>query len=95
MFAAAVKLKQIGMNISFHELQMYSCLPKMPGREFASGQRFILFFGVSKKTVCTFGQRARYSNNIPKLIRFGNERIHVAGMKRGRILFFQGYFIAP
>ena len=30
---------------------MCSCLPKVPRREFTSGQRFILFFGVSRKTV--------------------------------------------
>ena len=49
--AAAVNLKQIGMNIHFHEVQMCSCLPKVPRREFTSGQRFILFFGVSRETV--------------------------------------------
>ena len=52
------------MNIRFREVQMCSCLPKVPRREFISGQRFILFFGVSRKTVWIIMSVALWDNAL-------------------------------
>ena len=95
-FAAAIDLKQMEMNIRFHEAQMCSCLPRLAGIYISTTFYSVLWcfkenylYGYVSSTLGL--QRASYSNNIPKCSTW--KGAYLAGMERVRVYFRSILFI--